>query len=33
MLFRTLNVMYFYISTSSSKRAVPNIAVFCGSFI
>jgi len=33
MLFRMLNVSYFYISTSRSMCAVPNAAVFCSSLI
>jgi hypothetical protein len=33
MLPPMLTVLYFYISTSLSLIAVPNMAVFCSSFI
>ena len=33
MLFAVLNILYFYISTSRSMCAVPNMAVFCSSLI
>ena len=33
MLFPMLNILYFYISTSRSMCAVPNMAVFCSSLI
>ena len=33
MLFCVLNVLCFYISTSLSMCAVPNMAVFCSSLI
>ena len=33
MLFHTINVLYFYISTSLSTCAVPNMAVLCSSLI
>jgi len=31
LLFRKLNVLYFYISTFRSMCAVPNMSVFCNS--
>jgi hypothetical protein len=33
MLFRILNVLYFYISTVLSMYTVPNTAVVCSSLI
>jgi hypothetical protein len=33
MLFTMLNVLCFYISTSRSVCAVPNMAVFCSSLV
>jgi hypothetical protein len=32
-LFPMINLLYFYISTSQSMRAVPSMAVFCSSLI
>ena len=32
MLFPTINVLYFYISTFQSMSAVHNMAVICSSF-
>jgi len=33
MLFRKINILYPYISTSRSMCAVPNMAIFCSSLI
>ena len=32
-LFAVSNILYFYISTSQSVCAVPNVVVFCSFFI